>query len=134
VEARLLEQQQELKRAIYERMSPRRRRFVDKIGFEAWDPFSAPNDPIDIRTDATRKFTAHDLVKAFMRSVPHKAGKEAYSQGAFDLANGIIAGTDRYLGMLDFARFYLDFLREQGLIDDDTPYDFERLMEGQHKP
>ena len=106
------------KRAIYERMSPRRRKFVDKIGYEAWDPFAAPNDPIDIRTDVTRKFTAHDLVKAFMRSVPHKAGKEAYAQGAFDMATGIINDKDRYLGMFDFARFYIDFLREQGLDDD----------------
>ena len=112
------QERDEQKRAIYERMSARRRKFVDKIGFDAWDPFAAPNDPIDIRTEAL-ELNAHDLTKAFMRSVPHKAGNEAYSQGAFDMANGIINGQDRYQGMLDFARFYLDLLREQGKISDD---------------
>ena len=112
------EEREAQKRAIYERMSSRRRRFVDKIGFEAWDPFAVPNDPIDIRTDQMQ-MTAHDLVKAFMRSVPHKAGNEAYSQGAFDLANGVINSKDRYMGMMDFAHFYLEFLREQGKLRDD---------------
>lgn len=114
------EQKLEHKRFIYERMSPRRKRFVDKIGFDAWDPFMEPKDPIDLRVDPTRH-TAHDLVKAFMRANPHKAGKEAYAQGAFDLANGIMGGHDRYLGMFDFARFYLDFLHEQGLLAADDP-------------
>lgn len=108
------------KQAIYERMSPRRRRWVDKIGFENWDPFAEPKDPMDIRQDPTRH-TAHDLVKAFMRSNPSASGREAYSQGAFEMANGILAGHDRFLGMFDFARFYLDFLREQGHLAEDDP-------------
>lgn len=105
------------KRAIYENLSPRRRKFVDKIGYENWEPFAEPKDPIDIRTDAA-KHTAHELVRSFLRSVPEKRHDAAYAQGAFDLANGVINNIDRYMGMMDFARWYLDFLREQGIIKD----------------
>lgn len=118
------QEREEQKRYIYGKMSPRRRKFVDKIGYDAWDPFAEPNHPIDIRTD-TLELNAHDLTKAFMRAMRHKSGNEAYSQGAFDMANGIINGIDRYQGMLDFAHFYLELLREQGKLSDD-PLDESR--------
>ena len=105
------------KRAIYERLSPRRRKFVDKIGYESWEPFAEPKHPIDIRTDQAQ-LTAHELVRSFLRSVPDKRHDATYAQGAFDFANGIINNVERYTGMLDFARWYLDFLREQGLLKD----------------
>lgn len=105
------------KRAIYERLSPRGRKFVDKIGYESWEPFAEPKDPIDIRTDEVR-LTAHELVRSFLRSVPDKRHDDAYAQGAFDLANGVINHVDRYVGMMDFARWYLDFLREQDILKD----------------
>ena len=41
---RLNEEQEQLKREIYERMNPRRRKFVDRIGYDNWDPFQKPND------------------------------------------------------------------------------------------
>ncbi len=105
------------KRAIYERLSPRGRKFVDKTGYENWEPFAEPKDPIDIRTDEVR-LTAHELVRSFLRSVPDKRHDTAYAQGAFDLANGVIKHVDRYVGMMDFARWYLDFLREQDILKD----------------
>ena len=33
----LSDEQEGLKREIYERMNPRRRKFVDRIGYENWD-------------------------------------------------------------------------------------------------
>ena len=47
----LTEEQEQLKREIYERMNPRRRKFIDRIGYDEWDPFQKPNDPMDIRVD-----------------------------------------------------------------------------------
>lgn len=35
----LTEEQEKLKREIYERMNPRRRKFIDRIGYDEWDPF-----------------------------------------------------------------------------------------------
>ena len=52
---RLNEEQEQLKREIYERMNPRRRKFVDRIGYDNWDPFQKPNDPLDVRLDVTKR-------------------------------------------------------------------------------
>lgn len=38
-------------------MNPRRRKFVDRIGYDNWDPFQKPNDPLDVRLDVTKRTT-----------------------------------------------------------------------------
>ena len=53
----LTEEQEQLKREIYERMNPRRRKFIDRIGYDEWDPFQKPNDPMDIRVDPSKRTT-----------------------------------------------------------------------------
>ena len=40
-----VEEQEKQKRAIYESLSPRRKKFIDRIGYEKWDPFQEPKDP-----------------------------------------------------------------------------------------
>ena len=64
----LTEEQEQLKREIYERMNPRRRKFIDRIGYDEWDPFQKPNDPMDIRV---RSEQAHHAaaVPRFMHSL-----------------------------------------------------------------
>ena len=32
-----------LKRTIFEKLKPRRRKFIEKIGYDAWDPFQEPH-------------------------------------------------------------------------------------------
>ena len=49
----LTDEQEALKLEIYERMNPRRRKFVDRIGYDNWDPFQKPNEPLDMRTDVS---------------------------------------------------------------------------------
>ncbi|MFR0874663.1 MAG: hypothetical protein ACLSHC_08670 [Bilophila wadsworthia] len=64
----LTEEQEQLKREIYERMNPRRRKFIDRIGYDEWDPFQKPNDPMDIRVDrAAHHAAAVPRVHAFAR-------------------------------------------------------------------
>ena len=41
------------KQDMYDKLSKRQRKWVDRVGFENWDPFQKPSDPIDIRTDVT---------------------------------------------------------------------------------
>ena len=36
------EEREALKKAIYEQLSPRRRKYIDRVGYEAWDPFQDP--------------------------------------------------------------------------------------------
>ena len=63
----LTEEQEQLKREIYERMNPRRRKFIDRIGYDEWDPFQKPNDPMDIRVDPSKR-TTQQLFRGFMHS------------------------------------------------------------------
>ena len=49
----LTAEEEKLKRELYERISPRRRKFIDRIGYDKWDPFPQPNDPVEIRPDVT---------------------------------------------------------------------------------
>lgn len=110
----LTPEQEEMKRVMYDGLSPRRRKFIDRVGFEFWDPFPEPNDPIDIRTDSGGK-TIQDLVRTFLRARATQAKVGAhYSRGAHELAMGIVNRDERYRGMYDFIVWYEDLLREQG--------------------
>ncbi len=102
------------KRQLYESMKPRRRKFVDKIGYENWDPLAPPKDPIEIRTDPTQH-TAQELATKFLRSRPqHKGYSQQYAQGVMECAVGMINGHDKYEGAADFAVWYNEFKKQQG--------------------
>lgn len=101
-----------LKRAIFDRMSPRRQKQVLKRGYEKWDPFLKPKDPIDIRRDRTRR-TTHMLVRDFMQTLAPGRHSNEYSRGAFELCLGIINEDERYLGMYEFACWYRDLLEKE---------------------
>lgn len=99
------------KRLFYERMSPRRRRFVERIGYENWDPFEAPKEPMDIRTDISQR-TVQQLVREFLSSISHEHGGE-YARGATECAMGLVARQEKYQGMLDFCVWYHDLLQKE---------------------
>ncbi len=61
------EEAEKRKRAVFESMSPRRQKHILKKGYDQWDPFEEPKDPIDIRTDPTRR-TTQMLVREFLQS------------------------------------------------------------------
>lgn len=106
--------QEEQKRYMYEKMSPRRRKFIDKIGYDNWNPFQMPFDPMDMRTDDTNR-TIDVLVKQFLREVgmTKKVGA-SYSRGAQELAMGVVNKDERYRAMYDFCVWYADLLRREG--------------------
>lgn len=101
------------KRDMYEKIPARRRKFIDRIGYENWDPFQKPNDPIELRTDVTRR-TTQQLFREFMHS---RAGQEkgnAYAGGAFECALGVINRDEKFLGIFDFACWYHELLKKEG--------------------
>lgn len=110
----LTAEQEEMKRVMYEQLSPRRRRFIDKVGFENWDPFPEPFEPMDIRRDESGH-TIESLVKQFLRTraMAAKVGPH-YARGVQELAAGIVNKDERFRGMYDFIVWYNDTLREQG--------------------
>ncbi|MBP3730670.1 MAG: hypothetical protein J6I40_04280 [Mailhella sp.] len=115
-------EEEKLKRELYEKIPARRRRFIDRIGYDKWDPFPEPNDPIEIRTDVTKR-TAQQLLKDFMRDKNceiqlsgEDEPSEAFIQGALESAIGIVNKQDKFLGCYEFAAWYHKLLKKEGYI------------------
>lgn len=110
----LTEEQEQQKRDIYERMNPRRRKFVDRIGYDNWDPFQKPNDPLDLRVDVTKR-TTQQLVREFLQLAAKKGEySNDYGRGALECALGVVNRDEKYLGIMDFCLWYHDLLKKEG--------------------
>ena len=108
--AGLTTEEEKRKKAIFDAMSARsRKRILDK-GYEKWDPFLMPKDPIDIRM-AERRETALSLMRRFLQTCPQKEYSNAYGQGAWEICMGIIGGDDRCRAIYDFSCWYRDILK-----------------------
>jgi hypothetical protein len=107
------EEEQKRKRAIFESMSPRRQKHILKKGFDEWDPFQEPKDPIDIRKDKTKR-TTQELFRAFLQSKSDEKYSNAYGSGVFEICHGIINDDDKYLGMFEFSVWYQKLLQREG--------------------
>ncbi len=107
------EEAEERKRVIYESLSVRNRKYIDRIGYAKWDPFAEPKDPIEIRRDPSRR-TSQQLVREFLQSRPMENYSNAYGQGVLDICLGIINEDDRYIAMLEFATWYNQLLEREG--------------------
>lgn len=107
-------QYEEAKRVMYEKLAPRRKKFIDKIGYDNWDPFPVPFDPIDIRTGDDGR-TISDLINQFLRERGAQ-GKlsAAYCRGVSEFAAGVIQRDDRFKGMFEFVLWYAETLKNEG--------------------
>lgn len=99
------------KKAIYDSMSPRRQKHIMKKGYEKWDPFEEPKDPIDIRRDKTNR-TTQQLVREFLQNCGHDEYSNAYGRGVLEMALGIVNDDDRFIGMYEFAAWYQEQLKK----------------------
>ncbi len=110
----LRQKAQERKRQIYESLSPRRKKFIDRLGYEKWEPFQDPKDPIEIRMDATKR-TTKDLMRDFLYQSRESRYSNAYGQGALEMAMGMVNKDERYLAMFDFSLWYQEQLKKSGM-------------------
>jgi hypothetical protein len=101
------------KKAIFDSMSPRRQAHIQKKGYDGWDPFSEPKDPIDIRKDKTKR-TTQMLVREFLQTHGHEKYSNAYGSGVLEIALGIINDDDKYRGMFEFSCWYQALLMKEG--------------------
>lgn len=101
------------KRAIFEKMSPRRRKFVDRIGYDAWDPFAKPFDPIDIRRDVTGH-TAHELTNMFIQSLGREPEQD-YVDLISEFNVTLVTIPDRVRPIFEFSQWYGKFLADRGM-------------------
>lgn len=104
----------EKKRAIFESMSPRRRKHIqDKIGFENWNPFQEPKDPIEIRKDKTKR-TSKALFQKFTHETAIKKYSNSYGQGVLEMCMGLINNDEKVRGMYEFSLWYHRLLQKEG--------------------
>jgi len=112
---KLTPEEAERKKFIFDSMSPRRQKHVlKKEGYDEWDPFIEPKDPIDIRTDKSKR-TAIELAREFLASWSHEDYSNAFGQGVWEICLGIMNDDDRYKGMYEFSCWYRDTLKKKGL-------------------
>ena len=98
-------EQENRKKAIFDSMGTRGQKAILKKGYDEWDPFEKPKDPIDIRKDVTRR-TSQELVREFLRATSMENYSNEYGRAAFDFCNGIINKEEKYLAMFEFACWY----------------------------
>ncbi len=106
------EETEDRKKAIFDSMSERRQKHILKRGYEKWDPFAEPKDPIDIRKDPTKR-TSKMLIREFLQSYTENCSTQ-FSGGALEICLGIINDDDRYRGMFEFSCWYYDLLKKEG--------------------
>ena len=107
------EESESRKKAVFDSMAPRRQKHILKKGYDKWDPFEEPKDPIDIRKDKTKR-TTQMLVREFLQSRDAEGYSNAYGRGVLEMALGIINDDDRFLGMYEFARWHQELLKKEG--------------------
>ena len=101
-------------KAVFDSMSPRRQKHILKKGYDKWDPFEEPKDPIDIRRDKTKR-TTQMLVREFLQSRGSEGYSNAYGRGVLEMALGIINDDERFIGMYEFAQWHQELIRKEGL-------------------
>lgn len=107
------EQIEEKKKAIFDSMGKRGQKQILKKGYDKWDPFQEPKDPIDIRKDKSKR-TTQQLIREFLSAIDHDDYSNTYAQGAFEMCLGIVNNEERIKGMYDFSLFYADLLKKEG--------------------
>lgn len=106
------EEIEEKKKAIFDTMGKRGQKNILKKGYEDWDPFQEPKDPIDIRKDKTKR-TSQELIREFLSGIDHDEYSNSFAQGAFEMCLGIINKDEKIKGMYEFALFYTDLLKKE---------------------
>lgn len=101
------------KRGIYECLGARGKKFVDKIGYEKWDPFQEPKEPLDIRTDVTKR-TTQQLVRRFLQERAPEGAGNLYGQGVLECALGLVNKDEKIRGIFEFCIWYEQLLRREG--------------------
>jgi hypothetical protein len=107
------EEIEDKKKGIFDAMGKRGQRQILKRGYERWNPFAEPKDPIDIRKDKTKR-TSQVLIREFLSQVDHDEYNNAFAQGAFEMCLGIINNDEKIRGMFEFSCWYDDLLKKEG--------------------
>ena len=101
------------KQYMYEKMSKRRRKFVDRMGYENWDPFAAPFDPIDIRRDMSG-FTSDQLTQMFVKETGRHANQE-YIDAVNEFNVMLVMNFEKVRPLFEYCLWYSEHLKKRGI-------------------
>lgn len=103
--SQLTEEQKAQKRQIYESLSERAKKYVTKVGYDAWDPFQQPNDPFDLRKFTTDK-TAKTMAMSFLQQRKDEHYSNGYARAVLEICMGLVENNERFLAMYEFCCWY----------------------------
>lgn len=107
------DEMEDRKQYMYEKMSKRRRKFVDRMGYENWDPFAAPFDPIDIRTDKTG-YTSHQLTRLYIAESGMHDNQEYIDQiNEFNVM--MVMNFEKVRPIYEYCIWYEEHLKKHGV-------------------
>ncbi|MBU1168795.1 MAG: hypothetical protein KKD44_04435 [Proteobacteria bacterium] len=101
------------KKAIFDSMGKRGQKRIVRQGYDQWDPFQEPKDPLDIRKDITKR-TIHELVHEFLQTRREETSSVSFGEGVFEMALALMNNNDKYRGMFEFSLWYADLLKKEG--------------------
>ena len=101
----LTTEEEKKKKEIFDAMSPKRRERILKKGYNNWDPFQKPKEPLE-------KFQQSDLGQAREIALQFFVEKNLdnptnpYAQGVSEICQGVLREDEKYRGMFDFCLWY----------------------------
>lgn len=111
------EQIDQRKKDIFDAMGKRSQKAILRKGYENWNPFEEPKDPIEIRKDRTGN-TVNDIVDKFFKAFPHTKENNAYRKVVEDMALGVVTEDDRIKASYHFSMWYKKLMEDAGIKDD----------------
>lgn len=108
------EEKEKRKKSIFDSMGKRSQKRILKGGYENWNPFFEPKDPLDIRKDVTQR-TAQDLVREFMHHHRDEKHSASFGEGVLEIALALMNNNDKYRGMFEYSLWYSELLKKEGV-------------------
>ena len=102
------------KKSIFDCMGKRGQAKIMKMGYDEWNPFEEPKDPLDIRKDATQR-TIQDLVNEFLQLHREEKTSVSFAEGVYEISLALMNNNDKYRGMFEFSVWYADLLKKEGV-------------------
>lgn len=106
------EEAENRKKAVFDSMGKRGQERICRIGYDKWDPFEEPKDPINLRENKSQR-TTQALIREFLQNLKSEDYSNDFARGAFDMCLGIINEDEKCLGMFEFACWYKNLLETE---------------------
>ena len=110
--AKLTPEEEKQKKAIFDAMSPRGQKHILKKGYDEWDPFMKPKEPLayklrqEAKGEKTSLESGHELYERFFAERRITDYSAEYVKGVLEISQGLFRDLDSYRGMYDFSRWY----------------------------